>query len=366
MNHMANNPILSVCVTVFNQFQLLKKWLDTIYQYKGNDIEIIVSDNNSTDGDIRSLIKSYKDIRMRYCPTDKKGHDLNIINAIEQANGRYIYLFRTRDYVLPNMIDEVIKTIKDNPNASYFIFSALYPNGKPRMLLPDKVYRKGKETTKGHDELLIHPSGSIYNKDFLRPELYEKYQLTHFDMLIGFTVHQLMRMDMAANGDFVTSSSCTWVYANTLEADDVASNISHTKKNIYSPVYQYQRYKCEFDFANQELSGEYRLYIMSSIICRYFYYTTFRWELFNSEEKFHIHYNSMPEKFNYKEEIPRFKDKTNKLVSGLDKKEIRFIRNRMKMVEVKLYIYYPLKRRIKSVRFLRNSYYLLRKKIKGY
>ena len=57
--------VISFCITVYNQSELVKKCIDSIVSYKGNDIEIVVSDDNSSEN-IRELLYTYHDDRIKY------------------------------------------------------------------------------------------------------------------------------------------------------------------------------------------------------------------------------------------------------------------------------------------------------------
>jgi len=61
----ASLPEISFCIPVYNQRDLLKQCVDRIVEYPGNEIEIVVQDDCSTD-DLRELIDCYEDPRIRY------------------------------------------------------------------------------------------------------------------------------------------------------------------------------------------------------------------------------------------------------------------------------------------------------------
>ena len=110
---------LSICFTVYNQIDMLKQNLDQIAKYQGDDIEVVISDDCSTDN-IWMLIESYHDNRISYYRTEKNvGHDLNILHGIRCCKSNYVYVFRTRDNVFVENIPSIIKTLELYPDAGY-------------------------------------------------------------------------------------------------------------------------------------------------------------------------------------------------------------------------------------------------------
>ena len=99
--------IISFCITVYNQIDLVKKCLDSIVAYKGKEIEIIISDDKSTEN-IQGLVNGYHDERIKYfLNKENLGHDRNILCALSRASGKYAFLLRTRDMIMPVAIPVV-------------------------------------------------------------------------------------------------------------------------------------------------------------------------------------------------------------------------------------------------------------------
>ena len=92
--------MISVCIATYNGEKYLRQQLDSILSQIGKDDEVVISDDNSSDGTL-ALIQSYGDERLRVLhhdptkitttfPLDKPTH--NFENALMHARGDVIFL----------------------------------------------------------------------------------------------------------------------------------------------------------------------------------------------------------------------------------------------------------------------------------
>lgn len=196
-----NKPILSVCITGYNQIDLLKICLDNMIKYKGDDVEFVISDDCSTD-DLKGLCESYKDNRIKYYRKDiNEGHDLNIVSGFSHCLSNFVFLLRTSDYLYADKIGDVVKCVKKYPTAAYFTFSCYDNEGKPKQFYDDKVYATTNEKIEMDRLLYVHPSGSIYNLDYLDLNLIKNYINKYFDNKFGFVAHSLIRTYLACRNE---------------------------------------------------------------------------------------------------------------------------------------------------------------------
>jgi glycosyltransferase involved in cell wall biosynthesis len=92
--------MISVCIATYNGEKYIREQLDSILAQIGNDDEIIISDDNSTDN-TEKIIKLYNDRRIKIFANNKNLLDKNIKhhlvtknfeNALRHAKGDYIFL----------------------------------------------------------------------------------------------------------------------------------------------------------------------------------------------------------------------------------------------------------------------------------
>lgn len=307
------NIVLSICITVFNQIELVRDNLDELIKYQKDDIEIIVSDDCSKD-DIKSLTERYEDKRIKYYRTEKNaGHDLNIIYAIKHSSGKYVLLLRSRDKINSEYVSIVIQRLKENKESVYILFSAVDENKKEKMILSNKRYHRGHETIAASARLMRHPSGQIYNRAYLDLEQIQKHIQRNIKNKFGFQAHVLIRMQLAEKGDFLTFSDVGWVYSNTSKAKDVAQNSSSDGISVYAPCYEYSRYECEFKYVFENISNKYKYFLYKAVIKQYYRSIMVDFPVINSDTRMQYHYNCKPAEFSEKREWAVFKKKSKEL-----------------------------------------------------
>ena len=298
-------PTLSVCITVYNQRELVKQCLDNIIQCDENDIEIIISDDNSSE-DIKGLVQSYSDNRIRYyCNNENLGHDRNIIRALELSTGKYALVLRTRDYLISEKIGDLISILKKE-NASYITAAALNQDGKIKLSYNREYFLRGREDFEANFKLFIHPSGNIYKLDELNIDKLNDFIKRECISKKAFIVHSLIRLQLAAVGDFRLIKEPMWVYTDTESAKDIAVNCSDNGMSVYDPSLIEERYLLEIKWMESILYDD--LYFNYLLITKaYLYQATWGFKLVNKDKQSQHHYGYSGKKFSVLKECARFK-----------------------------------------------------------
>ncbi|HHP5568246.1 TPA: glycosyltransferase family 2 protein, partial [Campylobacter jejuni] len=96
-------PKLSVIVPTFNRQVLLEKAIKSIQNQDFKDLEIIVSDDNSSD-DTKSVVQNLQkdDDRIKYFLNQnyKQGPNGNKNNGLDQASGEFVTFLDDDDELL--------------------------------------------------------------------------------------------------------------------------------------------------------------------------------------------------------------------------------------------------------------------------
>ena len=145
---------LSICIPTYNRLQFLKQSLVAITSQINDDnsskVEIIISDNSSTDGTkayLESFIAKNSSISIKYFRQDSNvGADSNFLKVIGLSRGEFVYLVSDDDILLSGAIDKLLNCINFNSSldaicVNYRSFK-LDPtvNTQPRLsLLNDKT-----------------------------------------------------------------------------------------------------------------------------------------------------------------------------------------------------------------------------------
>jgi len=91
-------PLVSVCIPSYNRPDLLKRCLDSVLSQTFRDFEVIISDD-STNDEIKELLKTYSDKRIRYqLNRPSLGSPKNWNKAMDLASGELIKILHHDDY----------------------------------------------------------------------------------------------------------------------------------------------------------------------------------------------------------------------------------------------------------------------------
>ncbi len=121
--------ILSICIPTFNRCELLDlclhSILEQIVQLKSKEIEIVISNNASTDNTarlIQDIQLQYPKILIRSFIQEKNiGAVNNLFYVVKLAEGKYIYIVSDDDVLLPGAMDNIIDSINTHSNVSVII-----------------------------------------------------------------------------------------------------------------------------------------------------------------------------------------------------------------------------------------------------
>lgn len=104
------NYALTIAIPTYNRLEKLKICLKRLMEQKKiEQIEIIVSDNASSDGTgeyMTELVKKAENISY-YRNTENVGPDKNFLNCFDKAMGEYVLLLGDDDFLLPMAVEHL-------------------------------------------------------------------------------------------------------------------------------------------------------------------------------------------------------------------------------------------------------------------
>ena len=130
-------PLLSICVPTYNRARLLRLLLQSLLpqvEQFGGEVEIVVSDNCSTDSTpevINSLAKS-KLIRC-YRQSENVGCTRNVLALTRHyAVGEFAWILGDDDMVVSGKLGEVVQAIRENQDLNYFFVNYFFKSIEDR------------------------------------------------------------------------------------------------------------------------------------------------------------------------------------------------------------------------------------------
>lgn len=170
-----NKPKISVLIPSYNHAQYLKKCIDSVLNQTFDDIEILISDDNSTDNS-RKIIDSYNDPKIKkfFSPVNCGGSE-NLNKLIDLAKGDYIALLNSDDYWELNKLEKQYEFMENNKQYAACFTWVQYINEKGENYYPDNVFIQKNKTQAEWlyyflevENCLCHPSMLI------RKQIYEE------------------------------------------------------------------------------------------------------------------------------------------------------------------------------------------------
>tara|TARA_B110000495_G_scaffold138225_1_gene121263 strand:- start:406 stop:1398 length:993 start_codon:yes stop_codon:yes gene_type:complete len=108
-----NFPMVSIIIVNYDGKKLLEKCLESLFKVDYKNIEVILVDNNSTDGTIEYVTKNHPSIILIKLDTNKGFAEPNNIGS-KIAKGDYLLFLNNDTIVTSNFISEMIKVIEND------------------------------------------------------------------------------------------------------------------------------------------------------------------------------------------------------------------------------------------------------------
>ena len=184
-------PLVSVAIITYNQKEFLRRCLDSIVDQDYPNIEIVVSDDGSTDG-TEAMLRKYSATSVRPFVLRFAEENMGITKNSNQAHfactGKYIAWMGGDDLMLPGKISSQVRYMEANPNCSicyhdldvfdsgsdatlYFLSKKVKPrNGDIRIYIKhgcfngacSSMVRRSETPLSGFNELLPVASDWLY------------------------------------------------------------------------------------------------------------------------------------------------------------------------------------------------------------
>lgn len=141
-------PKVSVIIPTYNRAELLRSAIESARNQTFKDLEIIVSDDKSTDH-TREVVESFKDPRIKYVLNEgKKGPSATRNTAILVSEGEYIAFLDDDDEWLPDKLQRQVELLdQSQPNICGVFSNRLFIDRNSGEVLSDNP---GTDQLKGN------------------------------------------------------------------------------------------------------------------------------------------------------------------------------------------------------------------------
>ncbi|WP_375234788.1 glycosyltransferase family 2 protein [Winogradskyella sp.] len=163
-----SQPLVSICIPTYNGEVYLSECLDSALCQTYTNIELIISDDASTDNTLAivNAVKAKTDIPIHIFNHSPNGIGANWNNCIKHANGAYIKFLFQDDVLVPNCIEKLMDVMlsEDNIAMVYAKRYFMYEKETQHILEFKKVYG---ELHKYWSKLEVI-EGVLNGKDYLK------------------------------------------------------------------------------------------------------------------------------------------------------------------------------------------------------
>jgi glycosyltransferase involved in cell wall biosynthesis len=125
-------PLISVVVYTYNLESYIEECLDSVYNLNYEHIELIISDDASTDRTVEIIQRWCDNHSNRFSrleiviAAENRGQANNLNKGIAIAQGEYIKILAGDDILLPNILDAYCEFIASNSEKVDFIYSNVH------------------------------------------------------------------------------------------------------------------------------------------------------------------------------------------------------------------------------------------------
>ena len=125
--------MISVCMATYNGERFIKRQLKTILEQLGDDDEVVISDDGSTDGTLDVVRSLNSPLIHIYINEGEHGYTPNFENALWHARGEFIFLSDQDDVWLPGKVDVCMKALA---SCDFVVSDAVIVDAEEQVLYP--------------------------------------------------------------------------------------------------------------------------------------------------------------------------------------------------------------------------------------
>jgi len=155
-------PVISFCIPTYNRSEKIYNLVLEILKHNGDDIEVVVLDNHSTDN-TKATLSTIKDSRFVFYENESNlGGNYNFVKAMTKGKGDFIIFCTDKDYMDHHNIVRLVGLLKNNTEIAVG-YCKLNTNEENEF----EIFDRGMEALKNMAYLSKHPTGYFYKNEYL-------------------------------------------------------------------------------------------------------------------------------------------------------------------------------------------------------
>lgn len=284
---LSDEIILSICIASYNHGHHIHPLIERLLTYTGDDLEIVVSDNRSTD-DTVGLLETVQDKRLILIKgSENRGPTANYMRALAAGSGKYVMFMTDKDTLETSSLPLVIQALRTYTfTAGYF---ALDYSGEQWNV---QFCANRRDCFKHFAYLSKHPTGYVYNNALLKKLNIEK----NFSdaSVVGFFPFEFLAAELCMHGNCALLAIPFCITGKLVlgQQKETSMTYSEAKQNLFfSPSARFEmfeRYTVHLNTLN--LNKGARLSILRDILRRAYFEGTHNYLTIINNEAMRIHY----------------------------------------------------------------------------
>lgn len=239
-------PFLSISIATYNKREYVyKNVVEILSSFPGEEIEVVVTDNASTDDTIECL-KEISDSRLRIIEKrENTGAACNFIDAIFNAQGEYVLYTNDRDNIIGEGLYPLIKMLRENDYA--YVITC-----RGDKLRTNRVVKyKGGPEALLHVPIAAHPSGKVYNVDLLRKYCNREHYYSYKDLNYPDC---FLACDLAKIGDIAFFDCAVFNSGGMVVKQSSFNSGSDEKKFFLHPMKTIELAQTAYEYSHKDIS----------------------------------------------------------------------------------------------------------------
>lgn len=240
------NPRVSIGMPVYNEDKFLLESLKSLLDQEYDHLEIIISDNASTDAtqEICRGIAAQDNRVTYYRQNHNRGAAENFRQVLDLAGGQYFMWASGHDLWSPNLVSECVKLLEQEPEAVIAFGSSRWINAQAKPLRRFS----GWTDTRGMDSVArfysvfwgnMHPILGVIRTESLHKTL---------GILETAGADLILLTELALQGHFVHATAASWYRRDFREVESYTQRMKRYQgrtyglsKSLYSKIFPLMR-----------------------------------------------------------------------------------------------------------------------------
>ena len=199
-------PLVSVCIPAYQAAQYLQATIDSILTQSYRDFELVIVDNNSTDG-TREILDAITDDRVRIVRNPETIPAIDNFNcAVRHTRGELVKLVCADDLLTPDCLGRQVAVLVDAPDVALVAAKTDFVDDGGELIVGARGLRglQGRHSADATVRRLVHNGGNP-----IGAPVAVMFRRSHFDRSGGFRSEQPFLADLDLwvrllhHGDFV-------------------------------------------------------------------------------------------------------------------------------------------------------------------